>query len=67
MNMVYQWPNAFYVTINPQHAIVPQEIARKSLAIHADIALTLKQLLGKPVSDTITSSSEKIFNPSRVY
>lgn len=67
MNMVYQWPNAFYVTINPQHAIVPKEIARRSLAIHADIALTLKQLLGKPVSDTIASSSEKIFNPSRVY
>jgi NAD-dependent SIR2 family protein deacetylase len=47
MNMVYQWPNAFYVTLNPQHAIIPKEIKKKSLAISDDIAITLKQLLGE--------------------
>lgn len=47
MNMVYQWPHAFYVTLNPQHAIIPKEIKKKSLAISDDIAITLKQLLGE--------------------
>ena len=48
MNMVYQWPHATYVPINPQHAIIPKEIAGKSLAVNEDIAFALKTLLGKP-------------------
>ncbi|MGL4993532.1 MAG: NAD-dependent protein deacetylase [Bacteroidales bacterium] len=67
MNMVNQWPNAFYATINPQHAIVPKQIASKSLAIDDDIAITLRHLLGKPIDDLIKLKSDVIFNPSRVY
>ncbi len=67
MNMTYQWPNAFYATLNPQHAIVPKEIAGRSLAINDDIAVTLKQLLGKPTDGIPTSHAANVFNPSRVY
>lgn len=67
MNMVYQWPRATYVTINPQHAIVPREIAKKSIAIQDDIAVTLKQLLGKPTDGVASLNATEVFNPSRVY
>ncbi len=67
MNMVYQWSQAYYVTINPQHAIVPREIAGKSLAIQDDIAVTLKRLLGKPVADSSADNASSQFNPSRIY
>ena len=67
MNMTYQWPHAFYATLNPQHAIVPPEIADRSLAIQDDIAVTLKRLLGKPVDGIKQLDKKKIFNPSRVY
>mgnify|MGYP001075189965 FL=1 len=65
MNMVYQWPDAFYATINPQHAIIPKEIAGKSLGIDADINVVLKEMLGKP-TDHIKADS-KIFNLKRIY
>lgn len=67
MNMTYQWPHAFYVTINPQHAIVPPEIARKSLAIGDDIAVVLKQLLGIPADQIEQKEPKQLFNPSKVY
>lgn len=67
MNMVYQWSRAFYATINPLHAIVPREIERKSIAIEDDIAITLKQLLGKPTDGIKDMNKGKTFNPSRVY
>lgn len=66
MNMTYQWPRAFYATLNPQHAIIPDEIADRSLAVSDDIAITLKRLLGKSV-DGIKASGSQVFNPSRVY
>uniref|UniRef100_UPI004028B2F0 SIR2 family NAD-dependent protein deacylase n=1 Tax=Candidatus Limisoma sp. TaxID=3076476 RepID=UPI004028B2F0 len=65
MNMVYQWPDAFYATVNPQHAIIPKEIAAKSLGIDEDINIVLKKILGKPI-DHIKADS-KIFNPKRIY
>lgn len=40
-NMTYSWPNAFYITINPKDAIVPEELKQKGLAIHEDIARVL--------------------------
>lgn len=40
-NMTYAWPNAFYITINPRDAIVPEELKHKGLAIHEDIAKVL--------------------------
>lgn len=67
MNMTYQWPKAFYATLNPQHAIIPKEIAKKSIAISDDIAITLKQLLGKPTTSMKAFNSKEAFNPSRVY
>ena len=67
MNMVYQWPNAFYVSLNPQHAIIPKEIKKKSLAISDDIAITLKQLLGESTIGMKGFDAKEAFNPSRVY
>lgn len=66
MNMVYQWPNAFYATINPQHAFVPDEIADRSLAIQDDILYTFKELLGRDTSN-IDRSTGEVFNPRKVY
>lgn len=66
MNMTYRWAQAFYATINPQHAIVPKEIAGKSLAIHNDIAITLKQILGRPTIG-MEFNAKEVFNPSRIY
>ena len=34
MNMTYQFPDAFYATVNPQHAIIPKEIARSRCLAH---------------------------------
>ena len=67
MNMVYKWHNAFYVTLNPQHAIIPKEIKKKSLAISDDIAITLKQLLGESTIGMKGFDAKEAFNPSRVY
>ena len=43
-NMTYALPNAFYITINPKDAIVPEELKEKGLAIHEDIAKVLKDV-----------------------
>ena len=67
MNMVYQWPRAFYVPINPLHAIIPKEIKNKSLAINEDIAFALKELLGKPTEHLKREKQGDFFNPSRIY
>lgn len=67
MNMVYRWPKATYVTINPQHVIIPKEISDKSLGIKDDIAITLKRLLGKSTEGMSIYDKNNIFNPSRVY
>lgn len=67
MNMVYQWPDAFYVTVNPQHALVPREIAERSMAVSEDIAITLKRLLGKSTEGMTGVDRDRLFNPSRVY
>ena len=66
MNMVYQWPDAFYATINPKHAIIPKEIEKKSLAINDDILFVLKKLLGKSTDD-IKRDKGEIFDSGRVY
>lgn len=39
--MTYAWSNAFYVTINPKDAIVPEGLKQKGMAIHEDIAKVL--------------------------
>ncbi|WP_455537712.1 hypothetical protein [Terrisporobacter sp.] len=37
-NLTYNIPEAFYVNINPNHALLPTKIENKGLAIHDDIA-----------------------------
>ena len=51
-NMTYVWPNAFYITINPRDAIVPEELKQKGLAIREDIA--------KVLTDTRKISNEEM-------
>lgn len=49
-NMTYAWLNAFYITVNPRDAIVPEELKQKGLAIHEDIAKVLedaRKILGE--------------------
>lgn len=65
MTMTWQWPHAFYVAVNPQHAIIPDEIADKSLGISGDILVVFKELLGKDTSHIKTD--EIIFNPRKAY
>ena len=40
-NMTYAWLKAFYITINPKDAFLPEELKQKGLAIHEDIARVL--------------------------
>lgn len=42
-NYTYQMPQAFYITINPKDALLPQELNQKGLAIKEDIAMVLEQ------------------------
>ena len=37
-NMTYNWPNAYYITINPKDAVLPRELMEKGLAVNEDIA-----------------------------
>ncbi|MBD5353567.1 MAG: NAD-dependent protein deacetylase [Bacteroides sp.] len=67
MNMTYQLPKAHYVTVNPKHAIIPKEIASRSLDIQDDIAFVLKELLGKPSNHLDRQDKDNIFDSARVY
>src|SRR5690625_1230359 len=44
-NMTYSFPNAYYITINPKDALVPQELREKGLAIKEDIAHVLQDVV----------------------
>ena len=46
-NMTYEWSDAFYITVNPRDAIVPEEIKHKGLAIQEDIAKVLEDVRKK--------------------
>lgn len=59
--------DAFYATINPKHAIIPKEIASKSIAINDDIAVTLRHLLGRPTDDLKGHDPNDIFDSSKIY
>lgn len=67
MNMTYQLPKAHYVTINPKHAIIPKEIASKSLDIQDDIAFVLKGVLGKSTDNLRRQDKDNIFDSGRIY
>lgn len=42
--MTYAWSKAYYITINPKDALVPEELKQKGLAIHEDIAKVLAEV-----------------------
>ena len=67
MNMTYQLPKAHYVTVNPKHAIIPKEIASKSLDIQDDIAFVLKELLDKSADHLKRQEKDNIFDSGRIY
>ena len=43
-NMTYTLPNAFYITINPKDAFLPEKLKNKGMAIHEDIAKVLSNI-----------------------
>lgn len=40
-NLTYSLPQAFYITVNPKDAILPQALIGKGIAIKEDIASVL--------------------------
>lgn len=46
-SMTYNWPDAFYITINPKDALLPEPLKNKGLAIHEDIAQVLSDVLAE--------------------
>jgi hypothetical protein len=64
-NMTYSWPDAYYITINPnpEHALLPKELKDKGLAMHEDIA----QVLGDLVSHMQRFNSLGDQTSSKVY
>ena len=49
------------------HAIIPKEIASKSIDIHDDIAFVLKNLLDKSTDGMDRENKENIFDSSKIY
>lgn len=47
--MTYSLPNAYYITINPQDALVPREIDEKGLAIREDISRVFQDAVKEKV------------------
>lgn len=41
-NFTYRMSQAFYITINPKHALLPKELEKKGIAIKADIRTVLE-------------------------
>lgn len=52
-NMTYTFPNAYYATINPNDAIVPDALREKGLAIKEDIAIVLKDTLNEKTKNSV--------------
>lgn len=44
-NMTYTLPNAFYITINPKDAFLPEKLKNKGMAIREDIAKVLSNII----------------------
>lgn len=40
-NLTYALPQAFYITVNPKDAYLPEELSNKGLVIKEDIAKVL--------------------------
>ena len=59
-NGVYEWEWLIILIV----FYVPKEIAKKSIAIKEDIAVTLKKLLGKPADHIVSDTN---FEPGRIY
>ena len=46
-NMTYSWPDAYYITINPKDALLPEQLKDKGTAVHEDIAPVLRDVLAQ--------------------
>lgn len=46
-NMTYNFPDAYYITINPKDALLPAQLMDKGMAVHEDIAQVLKDVLAE--------------------
>ncbi|WP_230200168.1 SIR2 family NAD-dependent protein deacylase [Bacillus niameyensis] len=48
-NMTFTWPDAYYITINPnpEHNILPGELKDKGLALDEDIAQVMRDVVAK--------------------
>lgn len=57
-NLTYSLPNAYYVTINPNDALLPNQLKNKGTTIDEDIA--------KVLSDTVKQMKEDIKNNDRI-
>lgn len=51
-NLTYSLPRAFYITINPKDAILPQALVEKGIAIKEDIASVLRDAVALSKKDT---------------
>lgn len=51
-NLTYSLPRAFYITINPKDAILPQALVGKGIAIKEDIASVLRDAVALSKKDT---------------
>lgn len=52
-SMTYSWPDAYYITINPKDALLPEELNDKGLAIHNDIAQVMRDVLAKQQEERV--------------
>lgn len=49
-NLTYQLPQAFYITINPKDAILPEKLSKKGAAFKEDIAVVLRDAVAMKAS-----------------
>ena len=52
-NMTYSLPQAYYITINPKDALLPDELEGKGTAIKEDIAMVLQRAVEKTAGSTL--------------
>ena len=50
------FPDAFYITINPRDAILPEALKKKGAAIHEDIAVVLRDAVKQKLSGKLETA-----------
>lgn len=54
--LTYTLPDAFYITINPRDAILPEALKKKGAAIHEDIAVVLRDAVKQKLSGKLETA-----------